>query len=532
MMQRSLISMLALGLSLAVNAQASTPVTNKFIQFAISQEPPQLNGMKATDQVSFFVLGHVMEGLTRYSKDGGNEPGVAEKWTIGDKEATFNLRKNAKWSDGKPVTAKDFVYAWRTVVDPKTASEYAFIMFPLKNAEKINKGEMKPDALGVKAVDDYTLKVEFEKPTGYFLSLTAFATYFPVREDFHKKAGEKYGADADKLIFNGPFTLEEWVHGASLKMPKNQQYWNAKSVKIDGINVPYITPDNKARFNFFKDKKVDLLEALSKNDLPEAQKEKFKLQSFSDGTLLFMEFNFMPGRPTANLNLRKAIAAIFNPNEYVSKIIGIPQTKPGKGLVPHWLKGTKASFRSEYPMPNRKQDLAAAKKYIELAKKELGGKIPALIWLTGDTPLASQEAEYWQSEFKKHLGVELKIDKQIFKQRLAKMTAGEFDIVAAGWGPDFADPMTFIELMASWNENNRGRYKNAEFDKHVRVAQGTAVQKTRMDAMAAAEKIAIDELAILPTYERNVIWVKHDRVDGIMRHQIGMDPDFTKAFVK
>ena len=500
--------------------------------FPLGQEPPQLNGMKATDQVSFFVLGHVMEGLTRIGKDGIPVAGVAESWKLDDKGATFKIRKNAKWSDGKAVTAKDFVYAWRTALDPKTASEYAFILYYVKNAEAINQGKMPGTELGVQAVDDSTLKVTFEKPCGFFLGLTAFPTYLPVREDFHKQSGDKYGAEATTLLYNGPFVLTKWVHGASLRFDKNANYWNASAIKLAAIDVPYVTSDNNARFNFFKDNKVDLLETLNKDDLPKALQEHFKTKPFADGTLLFMEFNFRDGHPTRNLNLRKAIAEVVNYKEYVDRIVGIPGTQPGLGIVPRWLNGVKNKFRAEYPMKDRKMDLSAAKKYVEAAKKELGGTLPALTWLTGDSNLAGKEAEYFQQIFKSQLGIDLKIDKQIFKQRLAKMTSGDFDIVAAGWGPDYADPMTFVDLMASWNENNRGKYSNKQVDDLIRKAQGTANQKIRMDSMAAAEKIVLDELAVLPTYERTVMSVYHDRIQGVVRHQVGPDPDFTFATVK
>jgi oligopeptide transport system substrate-binding protein len=195
------------------------------------------------------------------------------------------------------------------------------------------------------------------------------------------------------------------------------------------------------------------------------------------------------------------------------------------------VRGVSDNFRREFPYAPPTRNLEEAKKRVELAKKELGGSIPALIWLTGDTPASAREAEYFQSQFKEHLGIDLKIDKQIFKQRLAKMSSGDFDIVSAGWGPDYADPMTFADLMSSWNENNRGKWTNAEYDALIRKAQATSDQKVRMEAMAAAERIALEDLAVLPTFERAVIWTHSDRVQGVHRSVIGMDPDFTFATV-
>ena len=534
MMIRSKSRLAALALTLVLASQAhAAPI--KTVSLALTGEPPQLNSTKATDAQSFMILGHMMEGLLRNGRSAGEyAPGVAEKWTVTDRGATFTLRKNAKWADGKPVTAHDFVFSWRLVVDPKNASEYAFIMYPVKNAEKIAQNKAPVTELGVKAEGDHTLKVEFEKPCGYFLGLTAFSTYYPVREDFYNQRKDKYGADAKDLLANGAYTMSEWVHGSKLTLNKNPNYWNAASIKIDRIAIPYMTPDNMAQFNFFKDKKTDLIERLGKDELPRAQAEKFKLHSYNDGSVWYMEFNFRDGRVTRNKNLRKAIQLVLaaNMTEYVNKIIGIPGTKPGATLVPSWVRGAKDLFRKEYPYTAPKGSIAEAKKHIELAKKELGGSIPALIWLTGDTPFAGREAEYFQNLLGKHLGLTLKIDKQIFKQRLAKMTSGEFDIVAAGWGPDFADPMTFAELKASWNENNRGQWKNADYDKAIREAQSTADQKKRMAAMAKAERIMLDDIAVVPTYERTVIYLMSDRVQNLKRNPIGPDPDFTYASVK
>ena len=205
----------------AIEAQ-SVDATRQVVKIALAQEPPQLNSMKATDQVSIFVLGHVMEGLTRYDRRGNLAPGVAERWTLSATSAKFWLRKDAKWSNGDPVTAHDFVFAWRNAVDPKTASEYAFILYPVKNAEAINQGNLPITDLGIRALDDHTLEVTLERPTGYFMKLTAFVTTFPVQERFYRSVEASYAADASQMLYNGAFKITDWVHSASLKMQQNE----------------------------------------------------------------------------------------------------------------------------------------------------------------------------------------------------------------------------------------------------------------------------------------------------------------------
>jgi len=500
----------------------------KVLRIAMSEEPPQLDSTRATDQVSIFVLGHVMEGLTRYGRAGEIVPGVAERWELGDRKAVFHLRERARWSDGPPVTAHDFVFAWRTAVDPKTASEYAFILYPVKNAEAIASGKLPAGALGVRARDDRTLEVEFERPTGHFLALTAFATYLPLREDFYRARPGRYAADAPDLLSNGPFVLSRWVHGASLTFEKNPRYWDEESVTLDRIEVPYITPDANTVYSLFKDGKIDST-GLGRDQLPLAQADRFRMRAFSTGSAFYMEFNHRPGKPTANLHLRRAIRLVFHPGEFVSKVLGVPGTLPGTRLIPRWVRGVAEPFVREHPLDPVRPDLVAAKAELALARKELGGTLPPLLWLTGEGAGASREAEYVQYLLSSRLGLTLKIDKQTFKQRLAKMTSGEFDVVSAGWGPDYADPMTFADLFASWNENNRGRWRNARYDALIREAQGTVDPARRMDAMAEAERILLDEVAILPTSEGGAVYVLSPRVTGVVRHMVGTDPDFTRA---
>lgn len=533
MAPRPLAAALALLPLLACSAGEAAPAApgERVLRIAMGEEPPQLDSTRATDQVSIFVLGHVMEGLTRYGRGGEIVPGVAERWELRERGATFHLRPDALWADGKPVTAHDFVFAWRTAVDPKTASEYAFILYPVRNAEAIASGRLPPAALGVRAAGDRTLEVEFERPTGHFLALTAFATYLPLREDFYRARPGRYAADAQDLLANGPFVLSRWVHGASLTFQKNPRYWDAASVALDRIEVPYITPDASTVYNLFKDGKIDSA-GLGRDQLPLAQADRFRMRSFSTGSVFYMEFNHRPGRPTANLHLRRAIRLVFNPAEFVSKVIGIPGTLPGSRLIPRWVHGVEGPFHREYPVAPVRPDLDAARRELEVARREMGGAIPPLLWLTGEGAGANREAEYVQYLLSSRLGLTLKIDKQTFKQRLAKMTSGEFDIVSAGWGPDYADPMTFADLYASWNENNRGRWRNDRYDALIRKAQGTTDPRTRMDAMAEAERILLDDVAILPTSEGGAVYTLSPRLSGVVRHMVGTDPDYTRARIE
>ncbi len=194
--------------------------------------------------------------------------------------------------------------------------------------------------------------------------------------------------------------------------------------------------------------------------------------------------------------------------------------------------GTNAPLREEYPPPQLRLDTAKAREHLALAKEELGlNEWPPIVLLTSDSPVSNIQSEWVQEALKSKLGLTIKIDKQIFKQRLAKMTAGEFDILLAGWGPDYNDPLTFGDLFASWNLNNRGRYMSDENDRLVREAQGSTDTKTRMDAFGKIQHVLFDDVALLPMFERGVTYAVHPQLKGLKRRVIGADTDYTNAYI-
>lgn len=505
---------------------------SRTITLLLREEPPQLNSTLATDQVSSLVLGHVMQGLLRYDIDGRLEAGVAERWTITETGATFFLRADARWSNGTPVTAQDFVFAWRTGIDPASASRYAFILFPIRHAEAINQGQRPVSDLGVRAADDRTLIVEFERPIAHFDKLVAYTTYYPVNEAFYRSTNGRYGADYDTLLYNGPFMLTRWVHGAQLRMEKNPHYWDRARVRLDVIDFPYLTEDPSTQVNLFKDGRIAMT-GLSEQSLEEALKQRWHINRFMDGSVFYTEFNHRPDRVTRNRNLRLAIAHALDAEELINKVIKIPGFLPGRSLFPSWLQGVNQTLREEYPPPVRQPDTARAREYLALALEELGmERLPPLMLLTGDTPLSARQAEYYQARLKRELDIDIRIDRQTFKQRLEKMTSGQFDLVAGGWGPDFNDPLTFGDLFASWNMNNRGRYANPELDRQVRIAQASLDPAERMAAFGAIQEIIHDDVVIFPEYERGLVYVMHPALKGVVRRAVGADPDLTRAYIE
>lgn len=512
-------------------ASGAVDIENNEISIYLREEPPQMNSMIRADAVSGIVFAHVMEGLLRYDEHGEIAPGLAERWQIDGNHATFWIRQDARWSNGDPITARDFEFAWKTALTPSTGSVYSFIFYAIKNAEAANTGAMPIDSVGVHAVDDHTLEVELEQPIAYFDKLVAFQTFFPVPEKFYNATNGRYGADANELLYSGPFKMTSWVHGASLRMEKNPYYWNSDRIKLDAINAAYITSDSNTLLNLFKDGRIAIVD-LTAEMLEGAMQQKWHLDRFMDGSVFFIDFNFRPGRITSNYNLRKAMQLAQDGNELVDRVIKLPGYLPAKSLFPVWLRGVDKTFREEYEAPESPYNVALAREYLEKAKQELGvTRIPPLIMLSDTSPVATISGQYYQEVFKKNLGLDLIIDAQTFRQRLDKMDAGNFDIVLSGWGPDYNDPLTFGDLYASWNLNNRGRYSNPLYDEQVRIAQNSMDTKTRMDAFGVIQNIIHDDVVMLGNYERGLVYATHPQVKGVIRRAIGGESDFTHAYI-
>ena len=510
---------------------SSVDQSRQAITLSLGGEPTTLDSMKASDVLSFTLINHMQEGLLRYGPRGKLVPAIAESWLLEDKQARFKLRKDALWSDGSQITAHDFVFAWRTIVMPETASEYAFVFYPVKNAEAIANGQLQADTLGVSAIDDFTLLVEFESVCPYFLELAAFGSFSPVNESFYQLRGERYAADKEDLLFSGPFRLDEWVHGASLKMVKNERYWDRASIHLNEINFAYVTGDAFARFNLFKNDQIAMT-PLNAETVQQAVAAKYKVRTHLSGQVQFLVHNFREGRPTVNLDLRRAIEAVYDREEFVNRVTAIPGNIAATSLFPSWINGVEKPFKVEYPAPiGRGPDIRLGNQHLNKARHALG-EIPPLVLLLTNSSTSVKMGEYLQGRLKEALGIDLRLDHQVVKQYYDKLAKGSFDIAMWGWLPDYDDILTYADLMASWNLNNRGQYRNPEFDRLVRVVQSSTEPSTRMQAAAELQRILSEDAVILPQMEVGVVYVLNPNLRGVVRRRFGADPDFTYARVR
>jgi len=498
----------------------------KEITINLTQEPGTMDPQLLTDTVAIQANSLIMEGLTRLGKGGKVVPGVAKNWDIDGAKWTLHLRKDSKWSNGETVTANDFYYGIRRAIEPKTASEYAYMTYYIKNAEAYNNGGIKDfNKVGLKVIDDYTLEMVLEKPAAYFSSVLAFPTYLPVNKKFAEENGVEFALEMTGLLYNGPYIMESWEHDSKMVFLKNENYWNKDAIKLDKINALMIT-DSNTSLNMYKSGELDIV-GLTGEQLPPYIESK-ELATYSDGSVWYFEYNTVD-KLFGNKKIRKAVALAIDREKLADKILK-DGSKAGTGLVPFGFPGKDTGFRKDYGLSLYKNDETDAKKLFEEGLKEVGHKGKVTIsMLTGTSNSATKLAQYYQEQLRTKLGIDAQIEQVTFQIRLQRMTAKDFQIVLAGWGPDYNDPMTYMDLWISGGGNNHTSWGSKEYDKLIDKAYVSSDNTVRMDAMAKAEQILVDEFPIAVTYYRNRNKLVKPRLKGVEFRSVGAEMDFYRA---
>lgn len=504
----------------------------KEVTLVSTTDVPQLDPTKTTDSTSIIVTNNVFEGLYRLDGDNKPTPGIAESVEVSEdkKTYTFKLRKDAKWSDGSAVTADDFIYAWKRALDPKTAAEYAYILQDLKNANKIMAGDAELDELGVKKVDDQTLEVQLEAPAPYFLGLTSFPTYLPLKQSFVEDKGDKFATSVDTMVFNGPFVLDKWQANAGWTYKKNPDYWDKANVKMDKIDVK-VVKEISTGVNLFEAKEVDFAPITSEFVSQYEKSDDYKTRP--DARINFLRFN-QKNKALKNKNIRKALALGFE-KQGITDVILNDGSKPANFIVAKDFTFTPdgEDFRAKYP-DLQSYDADAAKKAWDAGLKELGVKTVELSMLSRDEDAFKKVSEYLKGDLEKHLpGLTIKIKQQPFKNFLELESKGDYDISAAGWGPDYQDPMTFLDMWLTDGSFNRMEYSNKKFDDLIKGAKQQADEAKRWSDMQEAEKMLLTEdYTIAPIYQKGEAYLQRTNIDKLYRHPFGADMSFKWMEVK
>ncbi|ALQ67535.1 peptide ABC transporter substrate-binding protein [Bacillus thuringiensis] len=536
--KKSRLMVMALVTSLLLTAcnnkenKSDTKAKKQVLNVTVSEEIPSLDTAKTMDGTSAHVMQNIFEGLYVLDDQDQPIPAVAKffKRSEDGKKYTFELRKDAKWSNGDNVTAHDFMFAWKRAITPETASQYASMLFYVKNAKEINKGTMPLDALGVKVINDYKLEVELEQPIPYFLQLLALPIYLPQHESFLKEQGKNYALEPSNLLYNGPFVLEKWKHEQEFQLKKNATYWDQKKVKLDEINFQ-IVKDTMTAVNLYEAGNLDRVPINSQ--FVDKYKGNKELHMSSDSGIAMLRFN-EKNNALANKKVRQSISLALNKGDFVAHFIN-NGAKPASGLVPagHINEETGKDFRKENGNLSS-YDLQNAKKIWDEAKKELGAEQVNLELLTFEQDNAKRMAEYIKGDLEKNLqGLTIQIKQQPFKQKLQLEQTGDYDITMANWGPDYKDPISYLELFTTGNPNNKMNYSNVRYDELIKKAKTDFVLDTenRWEALREAEQVLLEDAAVAPLYHIGSAYVQKDYVKGIEKHQFGGIYTYKNAYI-
>jgi len=504
--------------------------TAKYLRYSAGTEPETLDPRKSTGSPEAIIEAQIFEGLTVLTDKDAPAPGVAEKWEISPDGLTytFHLRPGAKWSNGDTVTAHDFEFAWKTALSPALGSKYAYQLFYLKNGENYNKGQAGADAVGVRALDDRTLKVTLEKPTPYFLTLTAFHTYYPVCRKVAEK-NEKWAADAGTIVGNGPFKITGWTHNSKIELSRNEHYWDAAKVRMDKIE--FILTDSAATvLNMFENNQIDMGENVPVSEIPRLLKEG-KLKIFPLLATYFFSFN-VTRPPFDNVKVRKAFTLAIDRDAIVKNITRAGQT-PALAWVPPGLADAAPDqdFRKVGGDFFKDNDIPAAQKLLAEAGYPGGRGLPPVTLIYNTSEGHKAVAEAVQEMWRRNLGANVTLANQEWKVFLNTRAKGDYQVARHGWTGDYLDPMTFIDMFAADSGTNDAQYKNPAYDDLVRRAKETNDQPTRMRLMHQAEKLLMDDAVIAPVYfYTNAVLVKPN-VKGYVRSVTGLFY-FKEAYVE
>ncbi|WP_040949471.1 peptide ABC transporter substrate-binding protein [Gorillibacterium massiliense] len=500
---------------------------SKIINLGKDVELASMDSAIATDGLSFEAIAATIEGLYTIDEKGVPQLAMAEKADVSadGKTYTFTIR-DAKWSNGTPVTAKDFEFAWKRLVNPETASEYSFIMgvAGVKNADDIVAGKKGIDELGVKATDDKTLVVELDRPVAFFNSLMAFPSFYPINEAFYKEKGAQYALTADALLANGPFKMKTWdVGGTTFFLEKNPDYYDAANIKVDGLNYQVIKDTQQAVLAYEKGD-LDYVQ-LSGEQITKYQKSP-EYHSIMAGYLWYLSPN-QKVKGLENVNLRKALSLAYDKQAIVDEILKDGSIVADFAVPTLLAAGPDGKDYRETASKYPTTDKAKALEYWNKAKSELGIDKIKLELLFEDTESATLVAQFLQSEIESTLpGVTFELKSQPKKNRVELMQQGNFQVGLTRWGPDYADPMTYLDMWITGSPNNYGFWSNKDYDGLIASAsKGDLASKPeeRWAALKKAEDIVMDQAVIFPVYQKgNAVLIKPN-VTGMEFHSVGVN---------
>lgn len=541
MKKRLLALLMTAVMALSLVAGCGTPSTGeedsadasgeKVFRYAQIGEPTTLDPSKGNCIPDNEIQHAITESVVRNTA-GEITPGIAESWDYDEATFTYTFHlRDAVWSDGEPITANDFVYGWQRLMNPETASPYAFIGEYIKNGLAVETGEMAVEELGVSAPDEKTFVVQLEANTPFFLSLVGSSGQFaPIRQDIVEQYGADFAATYEKNVYSGPFVLTA-SSGGEYVFEKNENYWNSDAIKLDKV-VQNIVETADTQLAMYEAGELDYVE------VPSAYVEQYKDQALEviNGNVDYLYINHAGDNAALlNQNFRLALNYALNRNEYIALAVNNVYN-PTNRLSFSGLTGASGStYGEEYSMDSYPLDgdVETAQKYLDAAMAELGVSDPSEIEVEltcFDTEGSKKQGEVLQELFQKALGITVNIRQVAYAEVYGTVIPnGDYELIITGWGADYDDPYSYLQLFKSTNVYNDSKYNNPEFDAVLTKAEVETDPVTRMGYLAEAEQILIDTAAWVPLQERAVYKLIDEDVTGLEFYYCSVNIDFVYA---
>jgi len=517
----------------STSESTATAEGGKVVNVMIEVEVESLDPQVATDGTSFEVIADYTDGLKQMDADGGVINALCSEETVSEDGLTytFKIRDDAKWSNGEPVTAADFVFGWQRAVDPAVASEYSYMMSDIgqiKNAVAIIAGEKDKSELGVTAVDDKTLQVELEVPVSYFDQILYFPTFYPVNQAFFESCGDSYATSPETVLSNGAFILTSYEPAATnFTLTKNPDYYDASRIQIDGLDYQVIKESQQALLSY-QNGDLDIIQVAG--DQVDQVKDDPAFKSVGAGYLWYISPNVTTYPELANLNMRKAMTFALDRQTIVDSVVKDGSTATYTAVPPQFATGPAGDDFSADQTEFKDlcaYDLAQAQQYYEAAKKELGKDSFTFEMLVDDTEIQQNVAAVIKEMLESALpGVTIDLKVEPKKQRVEDMQNGNYCLGLTRWGPDYADPMTYLGMWVTGNSNNYGLWSNADYDAIIaKCTTGELCQDAtgRWAALKDAEKIVLSDCVIFPLYTQCNANMINPNVTGIEFHPVALN---------
>ncbi|WP_157950102.1 peptide ABC transporter substrate-binding protein [Vallitalea okinawensis] len=487
----------------------------------LQSEPTTLDRSLSHDSTSNFILNNISEGLVSYDQDRKIVAGVADSYSLSADQLTytFYLRKDAKWNDGSPVTAHDFVYSWQRLSEMSSNNESLLTAANIKNYKSILEGNATKEDLGVSAIDDYKLVVELEKPVPYFLSLLTSPNFAPIKEEMVITSGDRYGTDLSHIAYNGPYRIEKWYEGQYLLLTKNPHYWGSEFIDIENIKI--IAPPLYGYDAFLKNE-LDTT-TLFYNDFITAYFSGLSPIATKNDAIFYLKFN-QNDDVLKNANVRKAIALGFDNSYIVNKTeIG----HPANYYIPSgFFKDNDGNDFRQDNVEFLNYDKNLARKYWNKAQTELSIETYTLELLTFDNIISLNIADYIKDELENNLpGLIVNIVQQPFDVKLDLEKTGQYACSIGGWGMDYNDPLSYLEIFSSNSTSNDVNYSNPKYDTIIQtlLSSVTYNQGERWELFRLAEKQLLQEDAVIkPIYQAGTYYLVKPNIKNLIQ-EYGMN---------